>query len=325
MQPDNTCRYWELLHNRELHRKSPRKFHPFPRYLTSGSVRSGRSSNRMANKTTSSPKSQEQSTKTVIQSQLARIKKEEEEELWISGEELYTEGSSDEEECKTQSRSHHKINSNQSLSISSPSRNIERRNPSPVPDATKIRLEQSIGTFKDSITENESASECVPKSDKTSSENVHRTLPMECPRRDRLPVVGSSASSIAKDSSVFPVEEEQTEDIAFSWKAKRGSFMLPNRSNDTKEETNKCWHFGERVLSLSHSYRRAWWFENDNSARPQPLPIVLRVLTQTIFSLKLFFTLFHLTRLLLRIPTFYFYSTVSHYVYVYYFDTDDCS
>ncbi|CAL7951065.1 unnamed protein product [Xylocopa violacea] len=194
----------------------------------------------MANKTTSNPKSQEQPMKTVIQSQLARIKKEEEEELWISGEELYTEGSSDEEDCKTQSRSHHKINSNQSLSISSVSHGIERRNPSPVFDATKIKSDQSINTSKDSITGNQSASKCASKYDETSYENLNRSLTMEPPRTDPLPIVGSSASSIAKDSSDFSVEEEQTENITFSWKAKKGTFMLPNRSNDTTEETNKC-------------------------------------------------------------------------------------
>ncbi|XP_078034551.1 uncharacterized protein LOC144468739 [Augochlora pura] len=90
--------------------------------------------------------SQEQLMKATVQSQLARIKKEvglsfpsklaqkhtcasclmdviylkeEEEELWISGEELYTEGSSDEEECTTQSTMRRKTNSNQSSHVSS--------------------------------------------------------------------------------------------------------------------------------------------------------------------------------------------------------------
>ncbi|XP_035721684.1 uncharacterized protein LOC118441431 [Vespa mandarinia] len=51
-------------------------------------------------------------TKPAIQSQLARLKREEEEELWISGEELCTEGSSDEEDSKTSSRSFCRTNKN---------------------------------------------------------------------------------------------------------------------------------------------------------------------------------------------------------------------
>lgn len=58
--------------------------------------------------------------KAAVQSQLARIiKEEEEEELWISGEELYTEGSSDEEECTTQSTMRRKTNSHQSSHVTS--------------------------------------------------------------------------------------------------------------------------------------------------------------------------------------------------------------
>ncbi|XP_015591236.1 uncharacterized protein LOC107265873 [Cephus cinctus] len=42
--------------------------------------------------------------KLAVQTQLARLRREEDEDLWISGEELYTEGSSDEEDSRQKSR-----------------------------------------------------------------------------------------------------------------------------------------------------------------------------------------------------------------------------
>lgn len=187
----------------------------------------------MANKTTTNLKSQEQSVKTAVQLQLARIKKEEEEELWISGEELYTEGSSDEEEYKSQSRSRRKINSNQSSRVSLTNPNDESQCNSTVSTEIKSKLDNSTNIPKDKITKNQTVNKTTSEFDKTST------------TFEKLAVSSSAESSATctiKDtkSSDFFAEEKQEENTEISWKAKRGSFVLPNSSNNTKEESNKC-------------------------------------------------------------------------------------
>ncbi|XP_076656932.1 uncharacterized protein LOC143361437 isoform X2 [Halictus rubicundus] len=103
---------------------------------------------RLASEMTTNMTSQEQLMKAAVQSQLARIiKEEEEEELWISGEELYTEGSSDEEECTTQSTIRRKTNSNQSSHVTSAE--------------TKAKTTCSIGIAKSNSTEGQTPK--VPK------------------------------------------------------------------------------------------------------------------------------------------------------------------
>ncbi|XP_043582784.1 myb-like protein V isoform X1 [Bombus pyrosoma] len=179
----------------------------------------------MAEKVTKNQKLHEQSMKTAIQSQLSKIKKEEEEELWISGEELYTEGSSDEEEYEAQLRSRHKINSNQSSRTSSANPSVERRGHSPVPCEIKSKSDNSMGARKDNITENQFMLKFVSQYDKTSSKDSSRTPSMESPRSDRLPTTETSMSSVTKDFSELSTTEDRIENMEISWKANKGKFI----------------------------------------------------------------------------------------------------
>ncbi|XP_050487546.1 myb-like protein V isoform X2 [Bombus huntii] len=174
----------------------------------------------MAEKVTKNQKLHEQSMKTAVQSQLAKIKKEEEEELWISGEELYTEGSSDEEEYEAQLRSRRKINSNQSSRASSANPSVERRGHSPVPSEIKSKSDHSMGARMD-ITENQFMLKFVSQYDKTSSKDSSRTPPIESPRSDRLPTTETSMSSVTKDFSELSTTEDQIENMEISWKANK--------------------------------------------------------------------------------------------------------
>ncbi|XP_043526283.1 uncharacterized protein LOC122537288 [Frieseomelitta varia] len=193
----------------------------------------------MAEKETSNPKLQEQSMKTVLQSQLAKIKKEEEEELWISGEELYTEGSSDEEECKIQSRSRRKVNNNISSRTSSVNSSVERQGYSPVSIETKSKLNYSADALKGNIIENQFVLKTVLQCDKTLKDSS-RTSSMESPRSDHLPTTELSISSITNDFSDLSTVEDQIENTEISWKANKGTFVLPSSSDDVEKETNKC-------------------------------------------------------------------------------------
>lgn len=63
---------------------------------------------------------------------------------------------------------------------------------------------------------------------------------MELVTTDRLSTVESPVTSMTKDFSDFSTEEHQIENTEISWKPERGTIMLPNSSDDIKEETNKC-------------------------------------------------------------------------------------
>ncbi|KAK9299731.1 hypothetical protein QLX08_007357 [Tetragonisca angustula] len=177
----------------------------------------------MAEKETSNRKLQEQSMKTVLQSQLAKIKKEEEEELWISGEELYTEGSSDEEEYKIQSRSRRKVNNNISSRTSSINSSVERRGHSPVSIETKSKLNYSADALKGDIIENQFVLKTVLQCDETLKDSS-RTSSMESPRSDHLLTTELSTSSITNDFSDLSTVEDQIENTEISWKANKESF-----------------------------------------------------------------------------------------------------
>nr|XP_031831276.1 uncharacterized protein LOC116426448 isoform X2 [Nomia melanderi] len=154
--------------------------------------------------------SQEQAMKAAVQSQLARIKKEEEEEeLWISGEELYTEGSSDEEECTTQSTLRRKVNSNQSSHISSTDTHSTE---------TKVKV-SSTSVPKSNNTEGH-----TPKVPKNTSTPVKTSSPpvTESPQILHHPV-GESPTVVMKNtnSSDFPTDWDEIDDAKISWKTKR--------------------------------------------------------------------------------------------------------
>lgn len=152
---------------------------------------------------------------------------------------MYTEGSSDEEECKMQSRSRRKVNSNISSRTSSVNSSVERRSHSPVSIETKLKLNYSADALKDDIIENQFVLKTVLQCDRTL-EDLSRTSSMESPRSDQLPTMELSMSSITKDLSDLSTVEDQIENTEISWKANKGTFVLPNSSDDIEKEANKC-------------------------------------------------------------------------------------
>lgn len=163
---------------------------------------------------------------------------QEEEELWISGEELYTEGSSDEEECKIQSRSRHKVYNNLSSRTSLVNSSVERRGHSPVSIETKSKLNYSADALKGNIIENQFVLKTVLQCDEALKDSS-RTSSMESPRSDHPPTTELSISSITNDFSDFSTAEDQIENTEISWKANKGTFVLPSSSDDVEKETNK--------------------------------------------------------------------------------------
>ncbi|XP_076638602.1 uncharacterized protein LOC143350375 [Colletes latitarsis] len=191
----------------------------------------------MANKTTTNLKSQEQPMKTAVQLQLARIKIEEEEELWISEEELYTEGSSDEEEYK-QLKSRRKINNNKSSRVPSVDPNVERRSCSPFSTETKSSLDHSANGPMDSITKKQTVLNTSSTFDKTTAsfEKLVDSSSVESQQMQHLSTTESPATCIMKDTNTsdFFIEENQVDNTEISWKAKKGTCVLPNSSNNAK-------------------------------------------------------------------------------------------
>lgn len=149
---------------------------------------------------------------------------------------MYTEGSSDEEDYKAQSRSRRKVNSNQSTRTSSTNRSIERRSLPSISTGIKAKSDHSI----DEISEQTLVLKNVLTFDEQSFKYFDRSSSIRSHSTERLPTVKSSTTSITRDSSDFLTEDDQIENREISWKAKRGTFVLPNSSNDTKEELSKC-------------------------------------------------------------------------------------
>lgn len=153
---------------------------------------------------------------------------------------MYTEGSSDEEEYKTQSRSRRKVNSNQSSCASSANASVERRGRSPAPAETKTESEHSMNIAKDGTTENQIISKNAIKSVKisTSSEKLHSSILKS--QQKHIFITDSFDALATKDanSSDFSAEEDQIENTEISWKVNKGTFVFPNSSNT--KEADKC-------------------------------------------------------------------------------------
>lgn len=176
----------------------------------------------MANayKTTSNSKLQEQSMKTAIKSQLViKIKKEEEEGVWMSEKKLYTEDNSDEKKFKTQSQSRSKFDDNQSLSLVN---NIEQQNHSFISTENKAKLKNSTRTPENNINEDQFALKTVEKCNKISFINLTRSPSIESLQTNHS-ASESSLNSITKDFYDFSIVEDQVEKMKISWKAKKGS------------------------------------------------------------------------------------------------------
>ena len=152
---------------------------------------------------------------------------------------MYTEGSSDEEEYKIQSRSRRKVNNNISSRTSSINSSVERRGHSPVSIETKSKLNYSADALKGDIIENQFVLKTVLQCDETLKDSS-RTSSMESPRSDHLLTTELSTSSITNDFSDLSTVEDQIENTEISWKANKGTFVLPSSSDDVEKETNKC-------------------------------------------------------------------------------------
>ncbi|KAL2724073.1 hypothetical protein V1478_008586 [Vespula squamosa] len=152
-------------------------------------------------------------TKPAIQSQLARLKREEEEELWISGEELCTEGSSDEEDSKTCSRSFCRTNKNHDPRNST----ATGRHHWIVSDNTKEISERSTSNSEGN----------------TSSIEITNSLKMDTPntRSNSSIDLEMNDVSMADDSCSDVIQDEEGQglkDSEISWKVNRGTIRLLN-------------------------------------------------------------------------------------------------
>ncbi|XP_014602520.1 PREDICTED: uncharacterized protein LOC106786043 [Polistes canadensis] len=155
-------------------------------------------------------------TKPAIQSQLARLKREEEEELWISGEELCTEGSSDEEDSKTCSRSSYRTNRNHDSCNSS----FSGRHHWIVADNTK---EISERLNSNSEIRNTMPSIEIINSSKVDTPNTQSNFSIES-EMNVLMTDDTSCSNVTQDEE----EGESFKDCEISWKVNRGTIRLLN-------------------------------------------------------------------------------------------------
>ncbi|KAI4501500.1 hypothetical protein M0802_003377 [Mischocyttarus mexicanus] len=152
-------------------------------------------------------------TKPAIQSQLARLKREEEEELWISGEELCTEGSSDEEDSKACSRLSYRTN-----------RNHDSRN------SSSGRYHWIVG---DNIKKTSARLNCNCEIRNTiPSAEIINSFKVNTPNTQSNSSIESEMNvSTADDTSCSDVtqdEEESFKDFEISWKVNRGTIRLLN-------------------------------------------------------------------------------------------------
>lgn len=141
--------------------------------------------------------------KKLTQLRVEKLRKEEEEEQWISGEELYTEGSSDEDLADPRAR--RRITEDHGVKLpprrrghkcTSPRNRKKQLDPSPAPS------EASGAT---------------------------------CAKNSLLPAVTISSqlsdSETPPDQSVSPAVESE-EEVEISWRPKRGSIKLPELSTE---------------------------------------------------------------------------------------------
>nr|XP_045583100.1 uncharacterized protein LOC123746010 [Procambarus clarkii] len=131
------------------------------------------------------------------QLQVTRLRREEEEESWISGEELYTEGSSDDEAAHARSPAHH-----------------HAHHPHQLPDHSKYPAHPTPPTTPPSA-----ASEPAQQNDPHLTETTRRLSLMG------LEKVGEAAHT---PSSSIDAEEVEEQEEVMLWRPKRGSIKLPH-------------------------------------------------------------------------------------------------
>lgn len=186
-------------------------------------------------------------TKPAIQSQLARLKREEEEELWISGEELCTEGSSDEEDNKTPSRTY-RTNKNQDSRNSSASGG---RHHWVISDNARNTMERysdradSNKSMNSNSEENSLSSSELANSSIAESQNMRSNSSIQSDT-NASQITEDTCSDVAQDDDDDEeVGEEEDEgqglkDSEISWKVNRGTIkLIDTGANATTTELNR--------------------------------------------------------------------------------------
>ncbi|XP_067012416.2 uncharacterized protein [Anabrus simplex] len=160
----------------------------------------------------------------LAQLQIERLKKEEEEEQWISGEELYTEGSSDEDDAalRAKRRANEGKGANKTIKGTPYKERKHNLKPRLTSDNTDVSSELVPGIpLKESQFQNLTLSEKADddsKCDKSSAKSPENR--------------GENAGN----SYLSDLNEEQSE---ISWRPKRGSIKLPNLTSEGLSSTNQ--------------------------------------------------------------------------------------
>lgn len=196
----------------------------------------------MASQTIRSPKPENPFAPPPMQAHLAKVKQEDEEELWISGEELYTEGSSDEEDYRPGARNRRRTTNNSSRSSSANPSSGQKNHSSVSTDKTN-----SANHVANTKQEQPSGVSSVTKSDISTTANKSNAKPAVSPAKGstpknskQTPSTGKqNAGASSKEKSIEDLSDEQDTDDKISWKANRGTFVLPS-ANDDNDKVNGC-------------------------------------------------------------------------------------
>lgn len=177
-------------------------------------------------------------TKPATQSQLARLKREEEEELWISGEELYTEGSSDEEDNRTPSRSYRTNKSQDSRNSSNSGKHhwvvsdntknpIERYN-----DRVDLNKSMNSNSEENSLSSLETANSSI-------AENMRSNSSVQSDTTNASLTTDDMCSDVAQDDEEEEEEGQGLKDSEISWKVNRGTIKLINTGANATTELDR--------------------------------------------------------------------------------------
>ncbi|KAK2581411.1 hypothetical protein KPH14_005088 [Odynerus spinipes] len=180
-------------------------------------------------------------TKPAVQSQLARLKREEEEELWISGEELCTEGSSDEEDSRTPSRSYRTNKSQDSRNSSAGGGKhhwVVSDNAKNLTERYNDRVDSSKSMNSNSE-ENSLSSLEMANSSITESQNMRSNSSVQSDTNVSL-TTDDTCSDVAQDDDDEEEEEGQgLKDSEISWKVNRGTIKLINTGANATTELDR--------------------------------------------------------------------------------------
>ncbi|XP_046401707.1 uncharacterized protein LOC124167738 [Ischnura elegans] len=175
--------------------------------------------------------------KKLMQLQIERLKKEDDEEQWISGEELYTEGSSDEDDTATRvkrkgreerARTHRKMKENrEKLDVASIRGKHMHKKDQSIKESSK-KAPSSVSVQKEITSKEEEVIERKEESSDSIDDQcgrVHETVDLNCQVKDENEEECSEATGGATLS-----EPE------ISWRPKRGSIKLPSLNYEGRVE-----------------------------------------------------------------------------------------